>query len=44
MKKDYWLEGNYTDTLAFPIDYNDKGVQLYWARILASNPLKPKTP
>lgn len=38
MKRDYyrWIEGTYTDTLAFPIDYNAKGVQLYWARILAS--------
>ena len=36
MKSEYWLKENYADTLAFPIDYNDKGVQLYWARLLAS--------
>lgn len=36
MKSEYWLQENYADTLAFPIDYNDKGVQLYWARLLAS--------
>jgi len=42
MKIDYWLEGNYMDTLAIPIDYNDKGVQLYWARILASEIVRSK--
>jgi hypothetical protein len=36
MKIEYWLTENYMDTLAFPIDYNDKGVQLYWARLLES--------
>ena len=36
MKINNWLQESYIDTLAFPIDYNDKGVQLYWARFLAS--------